>query len=241
MTDLRCGVRLVAIVLAASVGAARAEPVRVEAIAGATVTIDGIERGRAPLELELPPGTHEVVATAGSYEPATVEIHVLPRERAVVTLGMVRRRDVRLTPVLLGAFPLRTDTPFGAFDPGIAVQALHDIGSLKLGATVEYHARVLNSAGVGAVATWCPQRFAGRAFAWCPVTGVATWVFGERADRFDSGYVAARAVTAAEARWRAGFARLGVGIGITDYRRVADDRTLVLVSTVVELSLGVDL
>lgn len=241
MTDLRCGVRLVAIVLAASVGAARAEPVRVEAVTGATVTIDGIERGIAPLELALPPGTHEVVATADSYEPATVEIHVLPRERTVVTLGMMRRRDVRLTPVLLGAFPLRTDTPFGSFDPGIAVQVLHDVATLKLGATVEYHARALNSAGAGAVAMWCPRRFAGRPFVWCPVTGVVTWVFGERADRFDSGHVAARAVTAVEARWRAGFVRLGAGIGITDYRRVVDDRTLVLVSTVVELSLGVDL
>lgn len=223
---------------------------RVETTVDASVAIDGVARGDSPVEITVPPGKHRVAVAADSYAPAQSEVDVRPGERTVVRLGMIRARaplGLRMAPAFVGGFPLRTDTPFGSFDPGIAVQVFHDalrpLPTLRIGATVEYHARSLNSAGVGAVVTWCSDRFAtaSGSLAWCPVAGAVTWMFGEREGLFDSGDAAARVLTAFEARRRSGFVRLGAGVAVTDYRRVVDQRFLVLWSSVVEVSVGVDL
>jgi hypothetical protein len=235
--------------LAALAALAQADArLRVETTEPAQVTVDGIERGHAPLELVLPAGTHRVVATGEAYLPAESHVELREGEVTVVKLAMARAPrplDLRVSPSFLAAIPLRGDTPFGTFTPGVALQVFHDVlspvPSVGIGFDVEVHARALNRIGVGAVIAWCPARLASGTFAWCPATGVVTWMSGDREQRFDSGHLAARGLTALEARRRAGFARLGLGVSVMDYRRVADDRVLVLASGIVELSLGVDL
>lgn len=92
---------------------------RVESSVGrSTVTIDGVERGFAPVEISLKPGPHRVRVTSESYVEQASEVELKPGERSIIRVGMVRARaplGLRLMPELIATLPGRTDTPFGTF------------------------------------------------------------------------------------------------------------------------------
>jgi len=229
--------------------------VRIESSVGSSqVEIDGTARGAAPVEVSLAPGKHRVVVSSESYLSQTSELELKPNERAILRVGMVRARaplGLRLTPSFLASFPLRGDTPFGSFASGVALQLYHDsfrIRTLRFGLGFEYHPRKLNSVGLGVVGTWCPDMFASASgkLAWCPATGSVSYVFGDREDQFDSGQASARLVTALELRRGSGFARVAAGVTVEDYRRTfpesgIGDLILILWSSVIEVSVGLDL
>jgi hypothetical protein len=229
--------------------------VRVESNVGGQVEIDGTARGAAPVELSLPPGKHHVVVSSESYVTQASDVELKPSERAILRVGLVRARSqigLRIVPSYLASFPLRTDTPFGSFNGGIGLQLFQDpfrIRTLRFGLNVEYHARKLNAAAVGLVATWCPDMFASTSgkLAWCPATSSFNYVFGDRDDVFASGEGLAKLATAVELRRGAGFARVTAGISAENYSRDfpvlfgTSSRVLILWSSIAELSVGVDL
>jgi hypothetical protein len=225
---------------------------RVEASAAARVEIDGSERGDAPIEISLPPGKHHIVVAAESYVTQTSDVELKPDERAIVRVGMVRARasiGLRLAPAYLASFPLRTDTPFGSYGGGIGVTVFHDtfrVRNVRFGLSMEHYPRRLNSEAIGAIGTWCPDRFAG-AIAWCPVAASASYVFGDHDGVFTTGEGRLRGLTAVEARYRSGFARASAGLTVENYARDFPTTTgtsytvLIMWASVLELSLGVDL
>ena len=75
--------------VAAPVPAPPSAPVRItSAPVGATIFVDGVMRGVAPLLLDLPEGTHVVEAQLEGYEPARVSILASAGERASVALAL---------------------------------------------------------------------------------------------------------------------------------------------------------
>lgn len=64
-----------------AVAAVRAAPpvmqrLRVTAVAGATISVDGVERGRAPLAIDVPRGQHLIAARAPGYRASVVGANV---------------------------------------------------------------------------------------------------------------------------------------------------------------------
>jgi hypothetical protein len=218
------------------------------------VAIDGTPRGEAPLEVSLPPGPHRVRVTSESYAPQASEVALRPGERTVVRVGMVPAHapiGLRIAPAFLALLPLRTDTPFGSFESALGLSLFHDavrLRNLRFGLDLAYRPQALNSVGIGAVGTWCPDAFASATRSWCPATATLHYVFGDRSGAFVSGEAAARVTTALELRRRSAFVRIAAGVAAEDYgREVAtasgstSKTVLVLWSTVLELAIGLDL
>jgi hypothetical protein len=229
---------------------------RVEASVGSTsVDVDGKRVGIAPLEISIAPGAHRVVVASESYKTQSTELRVKPGERAIFRAAMAHTRaplGLRLSAAFIASFPLRTDTPFGSFGPGIGLQLFHDLvraRNLRLGVDVQFFPRELNAVGVGVVATWCPDRFASeRGVTWCPATAVVDYVFGEDTDRYRSGEGAARIATALEVHRGHGFARISAGLRLENYAidvpvvgAGSVPTQLLLWSSVLEASVGLDL
>ena len=233
---------------------------------GAVVELDRGEDSLVAGEaLHKAPGPHRVAVSAESYVPQTSELELRPEERTVLRVGLVRARatlGLRINPGFVASFPLRTDTPFGSYTAGIALQLFHDAArfrALRFGLDVEYHAQRLNAVATGITGTWCPDMFAARArgsadrdarsgaIGWCPANASLAYVFGDRDGVFLSGEGRATASTALEARYHSGFARLAAGLAVENYAREfptlggAASHVLILWSSRVDLSVGVDL
>jgi len=228
--------------------------VRIESNVGASrVAIDGVAHD-APAELDVAPGRHEIVVSSESYLPQTTELDVGPSDRAVLHASLAPRRaplGLRVEPAYTASFPLRTDTPFGAYSGAIGLAVFHDAlraRNLRFGLSIEYAPRRLNAAAVGAIATWCPDRFAVGSLAWCPMTAVASYVLGESDGLFVTGLVRGRVASTFELRRGGGFARISAGLQLEDYGRdfTNSDGSVgtsyfALVSAVVEAAAGLDL
>ncbi len=227
---------------------------RIEATVGALVAVDGAPRGETPVELTVTPGHHTVSVAAESYATAQSDVEVRPGERAILRIAMTHARaplGLRISPAFVAGFPLRGDTPFGSFDPGLALRLFHDAAridalNLRFGLDFEYRPQQLDAAQLGITMAWCPDRFAGRV-AWCPVNADVDYVFGNRNGVFVSGEAAGRIITAIELRRGAGFARLGAGISLEDYGREfstngSTGKTILLLwSSIAEVAVGLDL
>ena len=230
---------------------------RVESTVGrSTVSIDGVERGFAPVEITLTPGRHGVRVTSESYMEQASDVELKPGERSIIRVGMVRARaplGLRFMPEFIATFPGRHDTPFGTFQGTIALALFHDVlrlRSVRFGVEVAYTPRTLNSVATGVIGTWCPDKTTWKHVVWCPVSFIASYGFGGAEEPFDSGIARARGLTAFELHRGSGFIRAGVGLVLEDYARelyvepgvqAGSQSFLMLWSAAYELSVGLDL
>jgi hypothetical protein len=227
---------------------------RIEAAVPASkVEIDGVARGEAPVEVSVPPGKHRVVVGSESFVTQTTDVELKPGERTIVKVGLVHAHaplGIRFAPSYVFSVPLLRGTPLGSYNNTIGIGMFHDalrIRTLRFGLLVEYTPRNLNQLSAGITGTVCPDQFmfGNGAFAWCLVTGAASYVFGGRDGMYTTGQARARAMTTLEYRRGVGFARASIGGEIEDYLHegtlVSGSSYLVLWSGVAELSAGLDL
>ena len=220
---------------------------RVEATVSSSVSIDGIARGDAPVEVSLPPGHHQVAVTSESYLDQHSDVELRPGERSILHVGMVPARaplGLRVQAGYLGSFPQRKDTPFGTYNNNLVLalfQSALRIRSVRFGLEVAYTPGTINTVATGIIGTWCPDRLTWGDVAVCPVTLVPSYVFGTSAGNFESGFGRFRGTSVVELRRGGGFARAGLGLSIDQYIRQPNASYLVLWSTTAELELGVDL
>jgi hypothetical protein len=215
--------------------------IRIEStIEPAEITIDGVKRGPAPVELEIAPGAHDYLVTSEQHRPMEGSFTATPGERSVVKVSLIPRRNplgLRLESYSGAYLSNRDDTPLGKFAVGFGLRFFHEAlryAGVELGLDYAQYTRDLDRFSFGTVLQWCPDRFRFRATQdrraqWCPINVGALLTIGGKIGPFTGGDRATRLSTGFELRFEPMVFRLAGGIGTEPYKR----------SAIVDLSVGV--